>query len=278
MNKKIGLIAGNGEFPLVFSQKAKNEGLEVYVAAFKNEASQEIEKIADDVVWLYVGQIRKIINFFKKNCVEEAVMLGGIKKTRLFFDVRPDGLALKAIAKLKTTNDDNVLRAFSKIMETNGIKISASSDLMPEFLAKRGIWTKTSPSKENLRDIYLGYRAAKAIGMLDIGQTVVVSGGSIVAVEAVEGTDEAIKRGGSLSNRGGVVVKTSKPNQDLRFDIPSIGPDTIVQMKKSGLDILAVEAGKTNVLNPEELISIADKNKIAVVGVDDLFFKELNFE
>lgn len=278
MKKKIGLISGNGEFPLVFLEKAKKQGFEVYAAAFKNEASNEIEKIADDFTWVYVGQIKKIINFFKKNLVKEAVMLGGIKKTRLFFDVRPDGLALKALAKLKTTNDDNVLRAFSNVMETHGIKICSSAELVPEFLAKRGVWTKKHPQKESLNDILLGFNAAKEIGRLDIGQTVVVSGGSIVAVEAVEGTDEAIKRGGNLSNKGGVVVKTSKPNQDLRFDIPSIGPDTIVQMKKYGLDVLAVEAEKTNVLNPEKLISVADKNKICVLGVDEVFFREMKFE
>jgi hypothetical protein len=278
VEKRIGLIAGNGEFPLVFAKKAKKEGFKVYVSAFKNEALKEIEDISEQVNWVYVGQIKKIINFFKKNLVNEAVMIGGIKKTRLFFDVRPDSLALKAIAKLKTTNDDNVLRAFSNIMESHGIKICSSSDLIPELLAKRGVWTKKQPTKENLNDIWLGFNAAKSIGFLDIGQTVVVSGGSIIAVEAVEGTDETIKRGGSLSNRGGVVVKTSKPNQDLRFDLPSIGPETIVQMKKYGLDVLAVETLKTNVLNPDELIKTADENKICIIAVDDLFFKELGLE
>ncbi|MDY0131416.1 MAG: UDP-2,3-diacylglucosamine diphosphatase LpxI [Desulforegulaceae bacterium] len=278
MNKKIGLIAGNGDFPLAFLKKAKKEGLDVFVAGFKNEASPEIEQVADKFIWIYVGQIKKIINFFKKNLVDEVVLLGGVKKTRLFFDVRPDILALKAVAKLKTTHDDNVLRAFSSIMENHGIKVCSSSKLVPEFLSKRGLWTKKNPSKEDLNDIKLGYEAAKAIGFLDIGQTVVVSGGSIVAVEAVEGTDEAIKRGGTLSHGGGVVVKTSKPNQDLRLDIPAIGPETIIQMKKFGLDVLAVEAEKTNVINLDELISLADENKISVLGIDDLFLKELKFE
>lgn len=278
MEKRIGLISGNGEFPLVFVDKLKSQGIGVFVCAFKGETDTVIEDLADDVNWIYVGQIKKIIKYFQKNKISQAVMLGGIKKTRLFFDVRPDGLAIKTLAKLKNTHDDNLLKAFASIMEDNGIAIKSSWDFMPDFLAKKGIWTKKKPTKDNLKDIWLGYKTAKQIGSLDIGQTIVAAGGSVVAVEAVEGTDEAIKRGGSLSNKGGVVVKVSKPNQDLRFDIPAIGPDTMHNMKEAGLSVLAVEAQRTNILDFDKVVKLADEFKISILAVDDDFFREKGFD
>ncbi|MGM0417624.1 MAG: LpxI family protein [Thermodesulfobacteriota bacterium] len=274
MNKKIGLIAGNGQFPLIFAEKAVAEGFTVYVCAFKSEADPGIENYAEDILWIHVGQVKKIIRFFSKNSVDNAVMLGGIKKTRLFFDVRPDSLAIKALAKISSTHDDNILRKFSSIMEENGIIIRSSSSVVPDFLAQSGIWTKRKPSVDELKDIFLGYTAAKKIGEADIGQTVVVSGGSIIAVEAVEGTDETVKRGGLLSPGGGVVVKTSKPDQDMRFDIPSVGPDTLAVMKEAGIYVLAVESGRTNVLDCEKMVALADQWKMSVIGVDEDCFQK----
>lgn len=274
MDKKIGLIAGNGKFPLIFAEKAIAAGFKVYVCAFKSEADPDIEKYAQDVLWIHVGQVKKIIRFFSKNSVETAVMLGGIKKTRLFFDVRPDSLAIKALAKISSTHDDNILRKFSSIMEENGIIIRSSSSVVPDFLAQRGLWTKRKPSEDELKDIFLGYTAAKKIGEVDIGQTVVASGGSIVAVEAVEGTDETVKRGGLLSPGGGVVVKTSKPDQDMRFDIPSVGTETLSVMKEAGISVLAVESGRTNVLDFEKMVALADQWKMSVLGVDEDYFLE----
>ena len=278
MEKRIGLISGNGEFPLLFIRNAAEQGFSVCVCAFKGEALPEIEIYAHEIIWIHVGQIKKIIKFFKKQNITRAVMLGGVKKTRLFLDVRPDTMAIKALAKLKNTHDDNILRTFAQIMENNGIEIAASYEFMPDLLAEKGIWTNEAPSIEIMKDIVIGYRAAKKIGELDIGQTVVVSGGSIVAVEAVEGTDSAIKRGGELSGKDGVVVKVSKPFQDMRFDIPAVGPDTIRTMQKSGMKALALEASKTNVLDRKQMIELADKYKIIIAAVNEDFFRENGFE
>lgn len=278
MEKKIGLIAGNGEFPLLFMEKAADLGLEVFVCALKGEADKKIEKYSKNINWLNVGQVKKVLKFFKKNNVEKAVMLGGVTKTRLFFDVRPDSLAIRTVAKLKNTHDDNLLRAFSNLMDENGIKVVGSYEVLPELLAKPGIWTKKQPDPEILKDILIGFKTAKKIGELDIGQTIVVSGGSVVAVEAVEGTDNAIRRGGSLCGKGGVVVKVSKPNQDMRFDIPAIGPETLKTMKESGIDVLAIEALKTNVLDHAGMISMADENDIIIAAVNEEFFKENGIE
>lgn len=278
MEKKIGLIAGNGEFPLLFMEKAADLGLEVFVCALKGEADKKIEKYSKSINWLNVGQVKKVLKFFKKNNVEKAVMLGGVTKTRLFFDVRPDSLAIRTVAKLKNTHDDNLLRAFSNLMDENGIKVVGSYEVLPELLAKPGIWTKKQPDPEILKDILIGFKTAKKIGELDIGQTIVVSGGSVVAVEAVEGTDNAIRRGGSLCGKGGVVVKVSKPNQDMRFDIPAIGPETLRTMKEAGIDVLAIEALKTNVLDHAGMISMADENDIIIAAVNEEFFKENGIE
>lgn len=278
MEKKIGLIAGNGEFPLLFMEKAADLGLEVFVCALKGEADKKIEKYSKNINWLNVGQVKKVLKFFKKNNVEKAVMLGGVTKTRLFFDVRPDSLAIRTVAKLKNTHDDNLLRAFSNLMDENGIKVVGSYEVLPELLAKPGIWTKKQPDPEILKDILIGFKTAKKIGELDIGQTIVVSGGSVVAVEAVEGTDNAIRRGGSLCGKGGVVVKVSKPNQDMRFDIPAIGPETLRTMKEAGIDVLAIEALKTNVLDHAGMISMADENDIIIAAVNEEFFKENGIE
>lgn len=278
MEKKIGLIAGNGEFPLLFMEKAADLGLKVFVCALKGEADKKIEKYSKNINWLNVGQVKKVLKFFKKNNVEKAVMLGGVTKTRLFFDVRPDSLAIRTVAKLKNTHDDNLLRAFSNLMDENGIKVIGSYEVLPELLAKPGIWTKKQPDPEILKDILIGFKTAKKIGELDIGQTIVVSGGSVVAVEAVEGTDNAIRRGGSLCGKGGVVVKVSKPNQDMRFDIPAIGPETLKTMKEAGIDVLAIEALKTNVLDHAGMISMADENDIIIAAVNEEFFKENGIE
>jgi len=274
----IGLISGNGDFPLVFIKQAKKKGLHVYVCAFKNETDKVIEALADDIIWIHLGQIKKIIKFFKSHNVTTAVMLGGISKTRAFFDVRPDILAIKAIAKAKNTHDDHMLRIFARIFEDYGIRVVGSSEIFPEQLASKGLWTRKKISDENLKDIYLGYQTAKSIGALDIGQSVVVSGGTVVAVEAVEGTDQAIRRGGSLTGKGAIIVKVSKPYQDMRFDVTAVGHDTVLSMKDANFSGLAVEAGRTNVLNREKMISLADKCGIFIIGVDNLFFKEHGFD
>lgn len=267
MKKRIGLIAGSGQFPIIFSKKAKSKGFSVYAAAYLNEANQTIQDYVDAVEWVHLGQLKRLINFFKKNNITEAVMMGGIKKTRMFKDVKPDIKLISIIASLKHTHDDGVLSAFANALEKEGIKIKASTFLLPDLLAKEGCWTKRKPSRSERSDIKLGWNLSKEIGRLDIGQCIVVGGGSVLAVEAIDGTDATIQRGGELGEGTAVVVKVCKPNQDFRFDVPAIGRQTIRTMHEAGARVLVVEAGKAVVFDREEMIDLANRHNISIVAV-----------
>ena len=266
--KRIGLIAGNGQFPLLFSKKARAKGFCVYAAAYVKEADTGLADYVEAIEWLHLGQIRRLIKFFKKNRVEDAVMMGGIRKTRLFSDVRPDIKAITLIAGMKNTHDDGVLRAFAGALEKEGIRIRESTFLMPELLAGHGCWTRRRPSRSENADIETGWHIARRIGRLDIGQCVVVGGGSVLAVEAIDGTDATILRGGDLGRGNAVVVKVCKPDQDTRFDIPAVGVQTIRTMQAAGARALAVEAGRTVVFDREEMIELADRADIAIVALE----------
>lgn len=264
---KIGLIAGSGQFPIIFSNAAKAKGYSVFAAAYVNEADPDIAKHVELVKWMHLGQLKRLIKFFKINKVDKAVIIGAIKKTRMFLDVRPDIKAISLIARLRHTHDDGIITAFAEVLEKEGIKILPSTFLLPDLLANEGCWTKSKPTKSEKKDIELGWRLAKEIGRFDVGQCIVVGGGSVLAVEAIDGTDATIKRGGSLGNGSAVVVKVCKPGQDTRFDVPAIGADTIKNMHESNTRVLAIEAEKTVVFDKEEMISLADKYKIAIVAM-----------
>jgi len=266
--KKIGLIAGSGQFPLIFSRAAKKEGYAVYVAAHLKETDPVIEQDAAAVEWMHLGQIKRLIRFFKENRITEAVMLGAIKKTRMFRDVRPDTKALAIMAGMRHTHDDGILRAFAGALEKEGIAIRASTMLLPEILAPPGCWTRRKPSEEEMADVTLGLRIAREIGKLDIGQCVVVGGKSVLAVEAIDGTDATIARGGQLGHGKAVVVKVCKPTQDIRFDVPAIGARTIETMHQADARVLAVEAGRAVVFDREEMIALADRYNMAIIAVD----------
>ena len=265
----IGLIAGNGQFPLFFSKAARARGFSVFAAAYQNEADPALAGLVDGIEWVYLGQVNRLIRFFKKHGVHEAVMLGGITKTRMFSDVRPDLRALALVAKARHTHDDGMLRAFAELLDKEGIAIRASTFLLPEMLAPPGCWTRRRPSVDEMRDIELGWRLAKEIGRLDIGQCVVVGGGSVLAVEAIDGTDATIRRGGRLGRGNAVLVKVLKPNQDLRFDLPAIGAQTVSNMQAAGISALALEAGRAVVFDREEMITVADRAGIAIVAYSD---------
>lgn len=263
---KIGLIAGSGQFPLIFSKAAREKGYVIYAIAFMNETDPSIEDHVDAVEWMYLGQLKRLIRFFKKNDVTEAVMMGAIRKTRIFTDVKPDMKAISIITKMRHTHDDNLLSTFARVLEEEGIYIKASTFLVPDLLVPEGCWTRRKPSRSEEADINLGWRLAKEIGLLDIGQCVVVGGGSALAVEAIDGTDATIIRGGKLGNGNAIVVKVCKPNQDTRFDIPAVGLQTIETMHEFGAQVLVVEAGKAIVFNREEMIDLADRYGIAIVA------------
>jgi UDP-2,3-diacylglucosamine hydrolase len=269
MQTKVGLIAGSGQFPMIFAKAAKDKGYCVYAAAYTGEADPRLAEFVDHLEWFYLGQIKRLIRYFKQNGISEAVMLGAIQKTRLFTDVKPDAKAIALIAAMRNTHDDGILRAFANTMEKEGIRIAASTFLLPELLAPEGVWTRRKPTRAEKKDIALGWAIAKEIGRLDIGQCVVAGGGSILAIEAVDGTDATIQRGGHLGRGEAIVVKVCKPNQDLRFDVPAIGIQTIETMHASGARALALEAGKAVVFDRPELIGRADQYDIAIVALTD---------
>jgi DUF1009 family protein len=263
---KIGIIAGSGQFPILFSKAAREKGLGVYAAAFINEADPKIEEFVNAIEWMHVGQLGRLIRFFKQNGVVGAVMIGAIKKTRMFSDIKPDAKAILMLAKMKHTHDDNVLRRFARLLEDEGIHIKASTFLLPEILAPEGCWTQKKPKRGQREDIELGWRLAKELGRFDIGQCMVVGGGTVLAVEAIDGTDATILRGGKLGQGNAVVVKVSKPNQDMRFDVPTVGARTIQIMKEANAGILVVEAGKTIAFDRERMIAEAEAAGIVIVG------------
>jgi len=269
MNNRIGLIAGSGQFPLIFSRKARQSGYEVVAAAFLKETDPALEADATVIEWMHLGQLRRLIDFFKRNAVSQAVMLGAIQKTRIFTDVRPDAKAIAIIAGMRHTHDDALLRAFAGALEKEGISILPSTFLLPELLAPKGCWTRKKPRRPEKKDIAIGWRVAKELGRLDVGQCAVVGRGSVLALEAIDGTDATIERGGRLGKGKAVVVKVCKPNQDLRFDVPAIGVQTIETMRRSGAQVLVVEAGKAVVFDRQEMIALADAYGISILALED---------
>lgn len=265
--KKLGLIAGNGRFPLIFAQEAKRAGFSVIAVAHRGETDAAIETAADEVTWVYVGQLGKIIRTFQSSEVSEAVMAGGIRKVKLFGNFRPDLRGARFLARLKSREDDVLLRGIADELASDGIRILESTLCLPQLIATEGVLSKRTPRREEWEDIKLGFEIAKEIGRLGIGQTVIVKKQVVLAVEAVEGTDAAIQRAGALAQSGCVVVKVSKPQQDLRFDVPAVGVDTVKRLHEIDAAVLAVEAGKTILLEKEELLRQADDFGIAVVGI-----------
>ena len=266
----IGLIAGGGQFPILFSKRAREKGYRVIAAGFHSETLPELGNDVDEFQWLYLGQVSKLLRFFRRHGVSQAVMLGAIRKTNLFRDIRPDFKALAFIGKTTLTHDDSVLSGFADLMAKEGVEILPSTFLLPELICQTGCWTQRKPAKAEQADIKEGWRIAGDIGRLDIGQCLVISNGTVLAVEAVDGTDETILRGGRLSRKKGcVVIKRSKPIQDLRFDLPSSGVQTISTMHEAGASTLVLEAGKSIVFDREEMISLADRYQISIVGYTD---------
>ena len=269
IGQTIGLIAGNGRFPLIFAENARRLGYAVMAVAHIGETEPELEKHVERIHWIKIGQINKLIKAFKEDGVRQAVMLGGIRKTHVFTTVRPDLRTLAIASRLRAYKDDAILREFAAELEGEGITIRESTFGLDGILVEDSPLTKRRPTKKEWDDIRYGWDVAREIGRLDIGQCVVVKDRVIVAVEAVEGTDRAIRRGGELAGEGVVVVKRCKPQQDLRFDLPAIGPKTIQVMASVKATALAVEAGRSVLLDRQEMIHQAERAGIAVVGLAD---------
>jgi len=266
---KIGLIAGNGNFPLAFARAAKQKGIQVIAVAHEGETLPELAESVDRIFWIKVGQLGKLIAIFKEEGVVDVLMAGGIKKTHLFDGGMPDLRGMALLAKMIYKKDDSILRAVAQELESEGITVRESTLYLDNIVASPGILTKRKPSKDERLDIEFGWDLAKEIGRLDIGQTVVVKGRAVLAVEAIEGTDEAIRRGGLLCGTGAVVVKVCKPQQDLRFDLPAIGDLTIRTMENVKASCLAVEAGKTIIIERETVLREADRAGISIIALSD---------
>jgi DUF1009 family protein len=264
---RIGLIAGNGRFPIIFADNAHKLGLQVFAVAHEGETEPELERHVDRIHWIKIGQLNKLIKAFKGDGVRQVVMLGGIKKTHVYSTVRPDFRALALATRLAFWKDDDILREIAAELEREGISICESTFGLEGILVEEGPVTSRQPTKKEWNDIRYGWEIAQETGRLDIGQCVVIKDRVVVAVEAVEGTDGAIKRGGELAKEGAVVVKRSKPQQDLRFDLPAVGPRTIEVMASVKAAVLAVEAGRTVMLDREQLVSLAERSGIAVIGI-----------
>lgn len=263
----IGLIAGNGRFPLLFAENARRLGYRVSAVALSGEADPSLERVVDRMHWVALGQLGRLIKAFKHDGVRQAVMIGGVKKTHLFSNIRPDLRSLALLRRVTVRKDDALLRAIAAELEDEGIRVRESTFGLDGLLVEEGTLTKRAPTRKEWRDIEFGWEMAEAVGRLDIGQCVVVKDRVVVAVEAVEGSDEAIRRGGKLARSGAVVVKRFKPQQDRRFDLPAVGPGTIRAMAESGAAVLAIEAGKAVFLDREDAIHAADQAGIAIVGL-----------
>ncbi len=267
---KIGVIAGSGQFPLLFIEAAQKAGRKIVLIAHRNETSQEVADAADEVLWVKLGQLGKMIKFFHQQGAGETVFVGAITKTRIFRDILPDFKGMSLWNKIDTKQDDAILRAVAGALEKEGIKVLESTLYLQYLLFPHGVLTEKKPDKNQRLDIEFGWKNARAIGAMDIGQCVVVRNRSVVAVEAIEGTDVTIARGGALAREKAVVVKVRKPNQDFRFDLPATGIKTIETLAGVKGAVLAVEAGQSLIFDREATVKAANEAGIVVVGVKEL--------
>ena len=265
--KKLGLIAGYGELPSAVAAEARAKGYSVFAVGLEPLADKSLASAVDEIKWINVGKLGLIIDTLKKAGVAEAVLAGKVPKSLLYKSrITPDLRAVKVLFSLKDRTDDSIMLAITGELARDGITLLNTTDFSVRLLAPEGVLGKHAPSKNELKNIDFGFRIAKEMGRLDIGQTVVVKDMAVMAVEAIEGTDEAIRRGGKLAGSGAVVIKVSKPRQDLRFDVPAVGMETLAAMIEVQARVLAVEQGKSIILSRKEMLKKADKYDIAIVG------------
>jgi DUF1009 family protein len=263
----LAIVAGSGSYPHAMARGARKAGVQrLVVAAFQNETDPELAGAVESIEWMRVGQLGKMLSFLKESGAQHAVMSGQIAPKNLF-DLRPDMKALLLLARLKERNAESIFGAIADSMAGVGVTLLPATTFMEECLAPAGLVAGPAPGRRERADLEFGFRIAKESSRLDIGQTVVVKNGTVLAVEAFEGTNAAILRGGSLGKKGAVMVKVSKPGQDLRFDVPVIGPLTLETAAQAGLSAIGVEAGQTLLLERDKLSALAGSLKISIVGV-----------
>jgi hypothetical protein len=267
---RYAVIAGNGGFPFLVLEAARDQGIEPLVVAIKEEASPDLNRVARAIHWLSLGEVSQLLEMLRSERVSKVVLAGQVKHVQLFSSIRPDGVVSRLLQGLHRKNTDALIGAFVRMLEGRGIQVVDSTLFLKPLLAPEGLLTRRAPDASEHADIAYGREIAKKIAGLDLGQTIVIADRACVAVEAMEGTDATIERAATLSNgRRLVVVKVSKPQQDMRFDVPVVGVRTIRVMDRANARVLAVDVGKTLLFEREQLISEADQKEIAVVGMKD---------
>jgi UDP-2,3-diacylglucosamine hydrolase len=267
---RIGLIAGNGRFPFLALQGARGLGHDVTVVAIKEEAFPELEQAAReagaDLHWVSLGQLGKCIKVLKAAGASQAIMAGQVKHAKIFSGIVPDLTLLSVLTKLKARNTDALIAAVADVLRGEGIELLNSTSFLEPLLARDGMMTRRGPAEDEREDLAFGWRVADAIAGLDVGQTIVVKDKAVVAVEAMEGTDAVIDRAGAIAGPGTRVIKVAKPNQDMRFDVPVIGVATVEAMRRAGATALAIDAGRTLVIDGSRVVTAADAAGITIVA------------
>ena len=265
-SSRIGLISGKGKFPIILAQEAKRRGMKVVAIALKEETNAELEKYVDKIYWISIGEMKKGLDILVKEELKEVFMVGKVEKSLLFKNIPRDGMVSNLIKFATDKLDNTLLKAVANKLAELNIKLLDSTILIRPLLPQKGILTEREPTQEEMDDINFGQRIAKSIAALYIGQTVIVKDKAVLAVESIEGTDQTIKRAGIYCKRGMVMVKVSWHNQDMRLDVPTIGPDTIKLLKEANATAIAIEAQKTVILDIEESINIANRAGICMVA------------
>ena len=266
MERTLGIIAGGGNFPITVARTARERGERVVGAGFASDTDPAFAGHCDAFVWLKLGQLGRLIDFFRAQSVTHVVMAGPINKPRAL-DLRPDWRAAKLLFSTKTRGDDALLRAVTAELEREGMEVVAPHLYSPNLLVPEGVLTKRSPTQREMSDVDFGWLVSQSLGAFDIGQCLVVREKIILAVEAIEGTDAAIRRGGQLGGPGAVVVKRPKPTQDRRLDMPAVGHQTIAAMSEVGASCLAVEAGGCILFDRERTLEHADAKGVVIISL-----------
>ena len=268
MSHPLGLIAGNGRFPFLVAEAARRSGRRVVAVAVEEEAAPELAASVDEIHWVGLGQLGRCIEVLKSAGVSEAVMAGQVQHRRIFSGIVPDLKLAGVLLRLAVKNTDSLIGGVADALGREGIRLLPSTTLLADQMASAGAMSRRRPTAAERQDIAYGVKVARALAALDLGQTVVIKDRAAVALEAMEGTDEVIRRAGRLAGPGTTVVKLAKPRQDMRFDVPVVGARTVEAMREAGARTLAVEAGKTLLLDHTAVLAAADEAGVAVWGID----------
>ena len=270
LHSPIGLVAGNGQFPLEFAENARARGLAVVTVAIKGEADKRIEALSQSTTWVSVGQLGKLVRSLRRAGCRQVAFAGGVTRVNFVDGFRIDWVGLRMLSKLRSFNDDSIMRGIIATVENGGIQVIGASTLLEKSVPKVGTLTKRGLTRDEIENAKIGWEAARTTGTLDIGQSIVMRNKTIIAVEAVEGTDATIKRAAAVRGEGGVLVKLAKPIQDLRIDLPAIGVRTIELMHENRITALVVEAGKAIMLDPQGILEAAHRLDIAIIAAEDV--------